>query len=107
MKLLTRSEEFALLTVWHLQEEAYSLNIRERISEITGYEWSLGSIYTPLERLARRRLLTSSLSDSSPERGGRKKRIYNLTPAGKQALVRIHRVEKAMWAGASALLAES
>lgn len=99
MKLLTRSEEFVLLAVWRLQQDAYTLNIRERISEITSVEWSLGSIFTPLERLTRRRLLTSILSGSTPERGGRKKRIYSLTSEGKKALIRIHRVEKAMWSG--------
>jgi len=99
MKLLTRSEEFVLLSVWRLQEEAYSLQIREQISEITGYEWSLGSIYTPLERLARKRLLISRLSKETPERGGRKKRIYELTPLGKKALVELRTVGEAMWAG--------
>lgn len=107
MKLLTRSEEFVLLAVWRLQQDAYTLNIRERISEITSVEWSLGSIFTPLERLTRRRLLTSVLSGSTPERGGRKKRIYSLTPDGKKALIRIHRVEKAMWSGLTEILIRS
>lgn len=99
MKLLTRSEEFVLLSVWRLQDEAYSLRIREQISQTTGSEWSLGSIYTPLERLERKRLLTSRLSKETPERGGRKKRIYQLTPIGKKALVEIQTVGDAMWAG--------
>ncbi len=99
LKLLTRSEEFVLLAVWRLQQDAYSLAIQGEISQITGYEWSLGSIYTPLERLHRKRLLTSSLSGSTPERGGRKKRLYLLTSDGKSALARVRRVERAMWAG--------
>lgn len=99
IKLLTRSEEFVLLSVWRLQDDAYSLRIREQISGITGAEWSLGSIYTPLERLERRRLLTSRLSRETPERGGRKKRIYELTPLGKKALVEIRTVGDAMWNG--------
>ena len=68
MKFLTRSEEFVLLAVWRLDEDAYTLAIREYLSDLTGEEWSLGSVYTPLERLGRRRLLASSLSDSTPER---------------------------------------
>ncbi len=106
MKLLTRSEEYVLLSVWRLQEDAYSLRIREQISEITGHEWSLGSIYTPLERLARRRLLTSRLSHETPERGGRKKRIYALTPLGKQALVDMQTVGTAMWDGVLSFIPE-
>ena len=107
MKLLTGSEEFVLLAVWRLQLDAYTLNNRERISEITLVEWSLGSIFTPLERLTRRRLLTSILSGSTPERGGRKKRIYSLTSDGKKALIRIRRVEKAMWSGLTEILIQS
>ncbi len=99
MKLLTRSEEFVLLAVWKLQKDAYSLSIRDMLSEITDYEWSLGSVYTPLERLEKKRLLRSSLSDSTPERGGRKKRIYELTRLGREELLGIRSVEQKMWAG--------
>jgi PadR family transcriptional regulator PadR len=107
MNLLTRSEEFVLLAVWRLQEGAYTLNIRERLTEFTSQNWSLGSVYTPLERLSRRRLLTSRLSESTPDRGGRKRRIYELTLAGKKALVKIRSVEKTMWAGVNELLPDA
>jgi DNA-binding PadR family transcriptional regulator len=103
MKLLTRSEEFVLLAVWKLQQDAYSLSIRDMLSEITGYEWSLGSVYTPLERLERKRLLRSSLSESTPERGGRKKRIYEVTSLGQQALLDIRTVQATMWDGVADL----
>ncbi len=99
MKLLTRAEEFVLLAVWRLQNEAYSIPIRKQISEITGRNWSLGTIYMPLERLVKKGYLGSHLSDSTPERGGRHKRIYRLTNEGKKALIRIREVEQAMWTG--------
>ena len=98
-KLLSRSEEYVLLAVWHLQEDAYSLAIQKEISRITDHPWSLGSIYTPLERLHRKRLLTSTLSASTPERGGRKKRLYHLTDDGKRALSLLRSVQTAMWQG--------
>lgn len=107
MRILTRSEEYVLLAVWRLQEDAYSLLIRERLTEITGYDWSLGSVFTPLERLTRRRLLTSRLSPETPDRGGRKKRIYQLTPEGKQALAEIRTVGEAMWAGITRKMLEA
>ena len=107
MKLLTRSEEFVLLAIWKLQDNAYSLPIRKQISEITGHSWSLGSVYTPLERLTKRNLITSYLTDSTPERGGRHKRIYQLTSEGRQALIRIREVEQAMWSGVTGLALEA
>ena len=104
MKLLSRSEEFVLLSIWQLQEKAYSLPIREHLSKKTGYEWSLGSIYTPLERLTRKGLISSYLTEATAERGGRHKRVYELTPSGRQALIHIHTIEQAMWAGIKGLV---
>lgn len=97
MKLLTRPEEFVMLAIWKLQEEAYSLPIRKQVSAITGYSWSLSSIYTPLNRLTKKRLVTSYLTDPVRKRGGRPKRVYQLTPKGRQALLHIRTVEQAMW----------
>ena len=103
MKLLSRSEEFVLLAIWKLQEDAYTLPIRKKLSEITGYNWSLSSVFTPIERLVKRGLLSSYLTEPTAERGGRHKRIYQLTPEGRQALIRIRDVEEAMWAGVTRL----
>jgi DNA-binding PadR family transcriptional regulator len=97
LKLLTRAEELILLAVWKLKNNAYCIPIREQISEITGENWSLGSIYMPLDRLVKKRLLESYLSESTPERGGRHKRIYKLTDAGLKALLRVRQVQANMW----------
>ena len=97
MKLLTRAEELILLAVWKLKGNAYCIPIREKLSEITGDNWSLGSIYMPLDRLVKKRYLESYLSDSTPERGGRHKRIYKLTDEGMKALLRVRQVQANMW----------
>ncbi len=106
MKLLSRPEEFVLLAVWRLQERAYSLPIRKQLTESTGYAWSLGSVYTPLERLEKKGLLTSWFTEATAARGGRPKRIYKLTPKGRQALLHTRRVEEAMWLGITGLALE-
>ena len=103
MKLLTRAEEFILLAIWQLEDNAYCVPIREKISEISGEEWSLGSIYMPLDRLVKKGYCESYLSDTTPERGGRHKRIYKLTRAGEQALIKVKEVQKAMWKNISDL----
>lgn len=99
MKLLTRPEELILLAIWRLKDNAYCIPIRAQVSEITGEEWSLGSIYMPLDRLRKKGFLDSYLSEITPERGGRHKRIYKLTSAGLGALQKVHGVEKRMWQG--------
>jgi DNA-binding PadR family transcriptional regulator len=106
MKLLKRPEEFVMLAVWKLQDNAYSLPVRKQVSEMTGYAWSLSSIYAPLHRLTKQRLLSSYLTDPVRERGGRPKRVYQLTPRGRQALLRIRTIEEAVWSGVLGLAAE-
>jgi DNA-binding PadR family transcriptional regulator len=97
MNLLTRAEELILLAVWSLKENAYCVPIHAWISRITEEKWSLGSIYMPLDRLKKKGLLDSYLSESTPERGGRHKRIYRLTPEGIKALEKVRRVQMKMW----------
>ncbi|MBU2494107.1 MAG: BlaI/MecI/CopY family transcriptional regulator [Bacteroidetes bacterium] len=99
MKLLSRQEEMLLIAVWRLQHEAYGVKIRELLKELTGKEWAFGAIFTMLDRLVQKELLSSYLTDPTPERGGRSKRIYQLRKDGKQALIEIQQVQKTLWEG--------
>ncbi|MCP3681120.1 MAG: PadR family transcriptional regulator [bacterium] len=97
MKILTRVEEFILLSVMHLKEDAYSLPIQKKISEISGEHWSLGTIYAPLDRLEKKKYLESYLSETTPERGGRQKRIYRVTNDGLKVLKKTQEAHNQMW----------
>lgn len=97
MKLLSRTEEFILLAVLFLKDEAYSVKIRKRLNKITGKTWSYGALFISLEQLVKKGYLLSSLTDPLPERGGRSKRIYFITPYGQKALNEIKRMERIMW----------
>ena len=105
--MLTRSEEFVLLAIWRLQDDAYSLPIRKQISRITGRKWSLGSIYSPIERLVKRGYVSSRISEPTAERGGRHKRIYLLTQQGRRALIELRAIEVEMWRGVTTVALES
>ncbi len=107
MKILTRAEEFILLAIWKLQENAYSLEIQKQILKISGKNWSLGTIYAPLERLEKRKLIDSYLSGTTPERGGRQKRIYQVTESGKEALINTRDIQAQFWSEVPALKSES
>ncbi|MFA9454934.1 MAG: PadR family transcriptional regulator [Candidatus Aminicenantaceae bacterium] len=100
MKLLSRSEEMVLLAVWKLQDKAYCVPIRNELIQTTGKNWSFGSTYDPLERLERKKLLESSLTEPTRERGGRSKRVYRLTKDGKKALMELKRIQEILWHGA-------
>lgn len=107
MKLLSRSEEMVLLAVLALGDDAYCVPIRSHLITITKQNWSFGSVYDPLDRLEKKGLLRSFLTEPVKERGGRSKRIYRLTERGRKTLMDTRAIQQAMWDGAVGLEAES
>ncbi|MFC1724620.1 PadR family transcriptional regulator [candidate division KSB1 bacterium] len=101
MKLLSRTEEFILLAVVFLKDNAYAVQIRKRMKEVTGKFWSYGALFTSLEQMVRKGYLQSNLSEPLSERGGRRKRIYRITNPGIEALHEINEMGKIMWDTAS------
>ena len=99
MEILTKLEELILLSVWRLKENAYGTTIYKYIEEATGKKLSLGGVYFPLDRLAKKGYLTAYIGEATPERKGLSKRYYNLTARGIQALSEIKRVNEIMWTG--------
>ena len=89
----------ALLAVSRLGEGAYGLAVRHDLSERAGRDYSVGAIYTTLQRLEDKGLLASYASDPLPVRGGRSRRHFRLTGAGSRAIRDAERQAKAMWAG--------
>lgn len=103
MRILSRSEEMVLLSVWKLKEEAYCVPIQDYLKEATGKMWSFSSIYNPLDRLEKSGLLDSYTTDPIKERGGRSKRIYRLTHLGREALREIRTIQDFLWEAAPEL----
>jgi DNA-binding PadR family transcriptional regulator len=99
MKLLSRTEEMILLSVFTLGEKAYGLAIRGHLNEVSGKRFSVGAVYVPLERLEDKGMLLSHEAEPTPERGGRSKRYYRLTAKGKEALEEIRVLHAALWKG--------
>jgi DNA-binding PadR family transcriptional regulator len=81
-------EYLVLLAVLRLDADAYGMRVRREISERTGRDVTIGAVYATLERLATKGLVTVSLGDPTPERGGRAKRAFRLTAAGIEAVNR-------------------
>lgn len=99
MKLLSRSEELILLAICKLNDNAYCVPILDSIQGVSDKKWTLGGIYVPLYRLERNGYVTSVLGESSAERGGKSKRIYEITKKGVAALKEVKKVENSMWEG--------
>ena len=88
MRLLNGNDELLLLTILALKENAYGATIMQHLTEVTGRDWSIGAIYDPLHRLEKTGLVRSFLTSPTPERGGRSKRVYEITKRGLEALRR-------------------
>lgn len=97
MKFISRSEEFIMLAVWRLKERAYAVPIREQLKRVTGKTWAFGALFVMLNRLEKKGLLESYLTDPLPKRGGRSKRIYMLSSEGIKALEEVKNVQESVW----------
>jgi DNA-binding PadR family transcriptional regulator len=93
-----------LLAVARLQDEAFGLAIRRDVSERLDREYSVGAIYTTLQRLEDKGFLTSRPTEPLPVRGGRSRRQFVMTASGHRALRHAQRVATAMWSGVRASL---
>ena len=79
-------EELVLLTVGILFPEAYGVAVMDEIDKRAGRALNISAVHAVLTRLEEKGLLKSKMGDPSEERGGRRKRIFTLTAAGKRSL---------------------
>jgi DNA-binding PadR family transcriptional regulator len=93
-------EQAVLFAIVQLADP-YGASIQAEIARRTGRRTSAGAVYTTLERLEARGLVVSSWGEPTPERGGKRKRLYRLQPAGRAALSRSWRAMQAMARGAA------
>jgi DNA-binding PadR family transcriptional regulator len=90
-------EELALLVVVALGTDAYGVAVQRRLERDARRPVALGAVYAALERLERKRFLTSGFGEATPERGGRRKRMFAATPTGLRALRDVRRTRERLW----------
>ena len=79
--------EYAVaLALLRLGDEAYGVPVRDELERRADRRVSLGAIYTTLDRLEKKGLVASRTSAPIAVRGGRRRRLCSLTPAGEQAV---------------------
>ena len=92
-------EQLVMFAVLRLDDDAYGASVRDELKGRAARDVSPGAIFTTLERLEGRGLVTSRYGDPTPERGGRRKRFYRLTAEGRRALARSFETVKRMARG--------
>jgi DNA-binding PadR family transcriptional regulator len=92
-------EELVLLAIAFLYDEAYSVAVVENLSNRLDRPVVLGVVHRTMQRLEEKGLVQSRFGESTAERGGRRKRLFTVTPAGERALTEARRIRNELWAG--------
>lgn len=79
-------EEIVLLIVAILYEEAYAVAIKAEIAEQSDRKVNISAVHKALYRLEEKGMLKSNMSDPVSKRGGKRRRLFQITPHGKKAL---------------------
>ena len=90
-------EETLLLIVGILRDEAYAFKIAEEFEEQTKKSTSIGAVHSTLDRLHKKGFLKSAMGEPTAERGGRRKRIYEITAEGHKVLELSRDLKVSLW----------
>lgn len=90
-------EELVLLTVAVLSAGAYGVSIAEELRQRTNRMISLSAVHIALYRLEEKGFVISEMGGATLSRGGRRKRLFNITTAGRDMLAEIQEIRNQFW----------
>lgn len=96
-KFLGEFEQMVLLALLKLGDQAYGASIRQLLDQQVGRDVALGALYSTLERLEKKAMVTSRMGEATPQRGGRPKRYFDVTAKGVQALKEVRQAMNTLW----------
>jgi PadR family transcriptional regulator PadR len=88
-------EEHVLIAVFRTGDEAYGMQVRREIEQVTGRDLAIGAVYSTLDRLEEKGLLTSRRSLGV----GQSRRRFALSPSGAKALAQTRAMRDRLWDG--------
>jgi DNA-binding PadR family transcriptional regulator len=95
--LLGEFEEIVILTIGVLNNDAYSVSIKEEIESRLSRSVSMGALHTALKRLEDKGYLKSYAGEATPDRAGRPKRYFEITAMGKKAMLYAKSTRDDLW----------
>ena len=98
-RFLTDFELMVMLAVLRVRDDAYGVPIAREIERRTERSVTLAAVYLALDRLTAHGLVSSRVGEPTPQRGGRAKKFFRVTPAGLAAVRRTQRAFTALWTG--------
>lgn len=90
--MISNFEYLVLASAARLGDAAYGASVMKEIAEATGKPCSVGALYTTLDRLEEKGLMTTSMGDPTPVRGGRPKRLIRVTAEGRREGALFYRI---------------
>lgn len=90
-------EELVLLTIAALGADAYGVAIQQDIEQRSNRSISIGALHSTITRLEEKGFLKSWVGGATKERGGRSKRFYEITQAGKKAVAETKTLRDELW----------
>ena len=90
-------QEIVLLTIMSIGDEAYGVSIQSHINEALNRDVSRGALHSVLTRLEEKGFIRSDVGGATASRGGRRKRFYSVTNAGKEAVMDTRDIRNRMW----------
>ena len=85
MEMIGEFEYLILSAAQRLGDNAYGASIRNEIENATGRSCSIGALYTTLDRLESKGFVRTRMGEPTPQRGGRSKRLVQITANGVKA----------------------
>ena len=87
-------EEFTLLAVCALRAPIYGVPVQRFVEDATARRVSMGAVYAALGRLEDKGFVRSSMGEPTAERGGKPKRLFQVTPLGLRTAKELRRVRE-------------
>ena len=93
-------EEQVLLAIVRTGDEAYGMNVRREIENVTGRDVAIGAVYATMDRLEAKKLVRSFRSSGED---GRERRMFAITRDGLLALAESKAMRERLWRGINVL----
>ena len=92
-------EQLVMLALMRLGDDGFGAAVQREIAERAGRDVTLGAVYTALARLEEKGFVASRVGDPLPQRGGRRRRHYQVRPNGRVAIAAAYQAMRALSRG--------
>jgi DNA-binding PadR family transcriptional regulator len=90
-------EELLLLAIWVQGDGTYAVPVQQYIENATARRVSMGAVYAGLDRIEAKGFVRSEVGEVTRQRGGKRKRLFSISPMGRRTLHDVRKVRDRIW----------